>query len=91
MGLSLQCPAHPHNDKDRSEFWFIRPLDGDLAITYGGKDGPERLYDFDGHDFAELTLWQAVPYQEESITSEHWWGYIASGQVYRCARWGGGF
>lgn len=87
MGFSMQCPAHPDDEKDRAEFWFVQPRDGEQAITYGGEHKPSRLFDHEGRDFEGLTVWQALPYPEESISSAHWAGYIARGQVYSCARW----
>lgn len=87
MGFSMQCPEHMGDEKDRPEFWFVQPIDGEQPVTYGGGDRPARLFDYQGTDFEVLTVWQALPYPEESINSPHWWGYIAHGQVYSCARW----
>lgn len=89
MGLSMNCPDHPDLDNaDRVELWFSNPQDGGDHLTISRAPKPERLFDYEGHGFEDLTVWQALPYAEESVAVGHWRGYIARGNVYSCARWG---
>lgn len=85
-GFSIQCPAHPHDAGDRAELWFIHPMDGEGPVS-GLERPPERFYGYEGHSFDDLTVWQELPYPEEAVRTPHWWGYIANGVLYSCARW----
>jgi len=85
----MACPLHPELDHEL-ELWFSNPEDGGEHLTMAGREGtprPTRLFDYEGHGFEDLTVWQALPYPEESLSVGHWYGYIATGFVYSCARW----
>ena len=89
MGFSMQCPAHRDSPADVVCFWFVRPQDGGDPLTIGGERKPDELFDYEGRTFAELTVWQALPFPDEAVRGPHWWGYIAKGYVYSCPRWTG--
>ena len=73
MGLSCDCPAHPHVPEDRPLVWFDNPLDGGEPAQ--GAAATAHHLDED-EDFQHLTL---VGRQDGSISLGHWRGWLVDG------------